>query len=87
MVEHMNPEWVGYIAAVLTTAAYVPQFIKVFREKHTSSLSLVMYSLITTGIGLWFVYGLMIDSPSLMISNSISFVMALGILLMKIKHG
>ena len=83
----MDPEWIGYAAAVFTTAAYVPQFIKVFKEKRTSSLSLVMYILITTGIGLWFIYGLMIASPSVTLANGVSFLMALGILLMKIKHG
>jgi len=83
----MNPEWIGYAAAVLTTAAYVPQAVKVFKEKHTSSLSLVTYLFITTGIGLWFIYGVMLGSPSLMLANGTSFVLALGILLMKIKHG
>ena len=83
----LNPEWIGYIAAIFTTAAYVPQFIKVFKEKHTSSLSLIMYVLITTGIGLWFIYGMLLNSPSLMLANGISFVMTLGILLMKIRHG
>jgi len=83
----MNPEWIGSAAAVFTTAAYIPQAAKAFREKHTTSLSLVMYLLITTGIGLWFVYGVMLGSPSLMLANGISFLLTLGILLMKIKHG
>jgi len=83
----MNPEWIGYAAAVLTTAAYIPQATKVFKEKHTTSLSLIMYLLITTGIGLWFIYGLMLGSPSLMLANGVSFVLTLGILLMKIRHG
>lgn len=83
----MNPEWIGYAAAFFTTAAYVPQVIKVFKERHTTSLSLFMYLLITTGIGLWFIYGVMLGSPSLMLANGISFILTLGILLMKIRHG
>ena len=46
-----------------------------------------MYIFITSGIGLWFIYGVMLGSPSLMLANGISFLLALGILLMKIKHG
>jgi MtN3 and saliva related transmembrane protein len=83
----MNPEIIGYIAAILTTAAYVPQTLKVLRHKHTQSLSLGMYSMITTGIALWFVYGVMLESPSLMLANGITFVLAFIILVMKLRHG
>jgi len=83
----MNPEIIGYIAAALTTAAYVPQVRKVARHRHTQSLSLGMYLLLSCGIGGWLVYGIMIDSPSLILANSISLLMVLFILGMKIKHG
>lgn len=83
----MNPEWIGYIAAFLTTAAYVPQMRKAVVEKHTKSLSLGMYLLITTGIMFWFAYGYLIGSPSVMLANGITFVMAVTILVMKLKHG
>jgi len=83
----MNPETIGYFAAFFTTVAYIPQAIKVFREKHTTSISIGMYAMITTGIGLWFIYGLMIGSPSLLLANGITFVLALSILIMKIRHG
>src|SRR4029077_6361340 len=43
----MNPEIIGSIAAILTTAAYVPQVVKVLRHKHTKSISLGMYSILT----------------------------------------
>lgn len=83
----MNPEWIGLLAAVFTTAAYVPQAIKVVREKHTSSISLAMYCLITVGIGLWFVYGMMINSPSVIVANALGFVLAAVILFMKVRCG
>lgn len=83
----MNPEFIGTIAATLTTAAYIPQTIKVLREKHTKSISLGMYVMITLGIAMWLVYGLMIDSPSLIIANGLTLVMSSVILLMKLRHG
>ncbi len=83
----MNPEWVGYFAAILTTAAYIPQMVKVVRYRHTESISLGMYTLISLGIFAWFIYGLMIESPSIIIANAITFVMALVILVMKIRCG
>mgnify|MGYP003392962604 CR=1 len=83
----MNPEIIGGIAAILTTAAYIPQSIKVFREKNTKSLSLGMYIMITTGLAAWTLYGVMIDSPSLIIANAVTFVLAASILFMKLRHG
>lgn len=83
----MNPEWIGSIAAFLTTAAYVPQALKVLREKHTKSISLGMYSMMTAGIACWFFYGVMLQSPSLMLANGTTFILAATILLMKIRHG
>ena len=83
----MNPEIIGYIAAILTTAAYIPQTIKVFREKNTKSLSLGMYLMINSGIAMWLIYGIMLDSPSLILANAVTLVLAFGILLMKIRHG
>jgi len=83
----MNPEYIGLLAAFLTTAAYVPQTAKVLRSRHTTSISLGMYSLITTGIAFWFIYGVMIDSLSLIIANGITFVLASIILAMKLRHG
>jgi MtN3 and saliva related transmembrane protein len=83
----MNPEFIVTIAATLTTAAYIPQTIKVLREKHTKSISLGMYVMITLGIAMWLVYGLMIQSPSLIIANGLTLVMSGVILLMKLRHG
>ena len=83
----MNPEIIGYIAAFFTTAAYIPQTIKVLREKHTKSLSLGMYLMITCGIATWLIYGIMLGSPSLMLANGITLVMTVMILFMKIRHG
>ena len=83
----MNPEIIGTIAATLTTASYIPQTIKIFREKHTTSISLGMYVMITGGIFLWFIYGVMIGSPSIMFANGITTILSGAILYMKIKHG
>ena len=83
----MNPETIGYLAAILTTAAYVPQVAKVARHKQTGNLSLGMYILLSGGITGWLLYGLMIGSPSLIAANGVSLAMVIFILMMKIKYG
>ena len=50
-------ETLGYIAAFCTTSSFLPQAILTIRTKDTESLSLGMYSLFTTGVILWLIYG------------------------------
>lgn len=83
----MNPEIFGIIAAFLTTSAYVPQAVKVFREKETKNISLTMYIMMTLGLFCWFVYGVLLESPSLIVANGITFLLAVAILVMKLRHG
>jgi len=83
----MNPEIMGYLAAFLTTAAYIPQLIKVLRHRNTQSISLGMYAILTLGIAAWFAYGVLIGSPSVMLANGLTFVMSLTILITKIRCG
>jgi MtN3 and saliva related transmembrane protein len=54
-------DWVnviGYIAGVCTTTAFLPQAINIVKTKHTKDLSLGMYSILTSGVALCCVYGL-----------------------------
>lgn len=83
----MNPEIFGIIAAFLTTSAYVPQALKVFREKETKNISLVMYVMMTLGLFCWFIYGLLLNSLSLIVANAITFLLAAAILVLKLRHG
>ena len=56
---------VGLTAAACTTISFLPQAIKTIKTKHTKDLSLVMYSILTTGILLWVVYGIFINNDKL----------------------
>ncbi len=80
-------ELLGAVAAVCTTAAFLPQAVKVIRERDTAAISLVMYVVFTTGVALWFLYGLLIGSAPVMIANAITFIMALVILATKLRYG
>lgn len=80
-------EWLGAIAATLTTVAFVPQAVKTIRTRETRGISLWMYLVFTTGIAFWFGYGLFLDSWPMIISNAITFVLAATILAMKLRHG
>jgi MtN3 and saliva related transmembrane protein len=79
-------EIIGYCAAFLTTIAFLPQAIQSWRTRDLSGVSLGMYSLFTGGVGLWLVYGLIIEKWPLILANALTFALALSILLLKLRH-
>ncbi|MCL4512138.1 MAG: SemiSWEET transporter [Bacteroidetes bacterium] len=79
-------EAVGFIAAVLTTTAFVPQFIKVWKTRSTQSISLRMYLMLCTGVLLWLVYGFEIRSLPVILANGVTLVLTLAILVLKIRY-
>ncbi len=77
--------FLGYLAAFCTTAAFIPQALKVYKTKHTKDISVAMFSLMTFGIILWLIYGIIIVSYPIIIANLLTVFFAVYILLMKIK--
>ena len=78
-------ELIGYCAAFLTTIAFLPQAIQSWRTRDLSGISVGMYSLFTAGVGLWLIYGLMIEKWPLILANALTFLLALSILVLKIQ--
>ena len=83
----INISWadaIGATAAVLTTAAFVPQVWLTFKTRDASGVSLGMYSVFTVGITLWLVYGLLMQAWPIVVANVITLVLAIAILVMKL---
>lgn len=84
----MNPaEIIGMAAALLTTASFVPQAVKVVRTRDTGAISLAMYSLFTAGVSLWLAYGLLTSQLTIVVANAVTVVFAAVILTMKLGEG
>jgi MtN3 and saliva related transmembrane protein len=77
----------GYVAGTCTTSAFLPQAIKIVKTKHTKDISLGMYFILTTGILLWCVYGLINHDWPLVLANAVTLFLAGWILLLKIRYG
>ncbi len=84
---NLGVELVGFAAAALTTASFLPQALKTWRSRDTSGLSLGMYALFTLGIALWFCYGLLLGSWPMIIANLVTLSLSLVILVLKLRHG
>ena len=76
----------GYFAGILTTIAFIPQVVKVWTSKSTSDISLIMFVVFTSGVLLWFIYGIFINDYALVITNLITFSLSLSILVAKILY-
>ncbi len=79
----MHIEIIGYIAALLTTIAFLPQALHSWQTRDLSGISLPMYAFFTLGVALWFIYGLYIQSWPVIVANAITFVLATIVLTLK----
>lgn len=83
----MNPtDAIGYLAALFTTASFVPQALHIWRTRDTSAISLAMYAVFSTGVALWLAYGVLLESWPVLLANVVTLVLALSILVMKIRY-
>ena len=80
-----NVTLLGFAAAACTTAAFVPQVLRIWRTRSTRDISLAMFAMMTTGVLLWLIYGLLVHDRPLVVANGITFVLSLTILVMKLR--
>lgn len=79
-------EIVGFVAAILTTIAYLPQVIKTWKSKSATDLSMGLFTILTTGVFLWLVYGIMIGNGPIIASNAITLLLTGSMLFFKLRY-
>jgi len=80
-------DWIGSAAAALTTTSFIPQAVRIFRTRHTTDISLGMYTMFTLGVTLWLIYGIQLCSWPIIVANAVTLLLAGAVLAMKIKFG
>jgi MtN3 and saliva related transmembrane protein len=83
----MNLEWLGFAAAALTSASFIPQAVMTIRTRDTRGISLGMYAMFTVGVALWLAYGVALDSWPMIVANTATLALAGTILVMKLRFG
>jgi len=78
--------YIGYLAAFLTTFSFLPQALKTIKTKNTDSISLLMYLMFVSGVFMWLLYGIIIKDIPLILANIITFILSSSILLIKLKN-
>ncbi len=76
---------IGYIAGTLTTIAFVPQLLRIIRLRSAHEISVGMFLIFSAGTFSWLVYGFLMHSGPMILANSVSFVLAASILVLKLR--
>jgi MtN3 and saliva related transmembrane protein len=77
-------DWLGYMAATLTTLSFVPQALLSLRTRDVHGVSAGMYSVFTLGVALWLAYGWRIGEWPIIVANAVTLLLAATILVTKI---
>ena len=80
----MNIDIFGYFAAILTTAAFLPQLVKTLKTKKADDVSLATLIMFIIGVLSWIIYGYKILSIPILVANLITLILNLLILISKI---
>jgi MtN3 and saliva related transmembrane protein len=74
---------VGTAAGLCSMTSFTPQLVKIWKEKDASSISLRMYVVTVTGFSLWIVYGVLVTSFPVLLTNSVCLALSGAILALK----
>ena len=84
MLPLFSPDDFGFIAAALTTTAFLPQVIKTWRTRKAEDVSIVMLLMFITGLLFWIIYAIQTNALPVLIANIITFILNVTILILKI---
>ena len=79
--------WLGLAAGFLTTIAFVPQVMKIWKAKSAKDVSLGTFAAFAVGLALWLAYGIVKQELPIILWNAVTLVLTGAILAMKAKFG
>ena len=79
-------EDIGFVAAFLTTAAFVPQLMRVMKLRSAREISLGTFLMFSVGVFMWLLYGIYTGSRPVIASNVVTLVLSVSILILKLKY-
>jgi MtN3 and saliva related transmembrane protein len=77
--------WIGALAALLTSLSYVPQVRKALPRGSTEDLSLQTLGILTTGLAVWIVYGILKGDWVIMAGNGVGAALSATVLGCKLR--
>ena len=78
--------WLGTLAGTLTTVAFVPQVLQIWRTKCARDISLLMFGIFSVGVMFWLVYGIAMGALPIILFNAVTLILAVAVLAMKLRY-
>ena len=78
---------VGVAAGLCSMSSFLPQVVKILREKRAEGVSLHTYVVTVTGFVLWVAYGVLLGSWPVAASNAVNILLSGTILLLRWRYG
>jgi MtN3 and saliva related transmembrane protein len=76
----------GLVATCFTTSSFVPQVWRIWKTRDVTSISLPTYIIITFGLVLWLIYGVLKADLPLIVANAAMVVLTGSIAVMKMRY-
>lgn len=83
----MTATTIGFVAGTLTSIAAIPQVFKTLRTRHVRDISIWQPLLLSFGVGLWMMYGFLINDLPLILANITPLICNAVLTGMKIFYG
>ena len=83
---NVDPEIIGFIAGGLSSALFIPQILKIFREKSAAEISLLTCIIGIVSSGLWLWYGIIQEHISMIVTNSVACIATTILLVLKVIY-
>lgn len=77
---------IGYLGGIFSSISFLPQVIKLYKTKSAEDLSMMSLLLLATNVSLWLVYGILIESMPIKLTNGIVLTMILSMVYLKIIY-
>tara|TARA_Y100000768_G_C23960373_1_gene675036 strand:- start:1270 stop:1581 length:312 start_codon:yes stop_codon:yes gene_type:complete len=74
-------EAIGLLAGVIGILAWIPQIIQVWVEKRHDGISLTTFGVVSFALGLWLVYGILVDSLAMIVANIMTLTVILAVII------
>ncbi|OGI66798.1 MAG: hypothetical protein A2W18_01630 [Candidatus Muproteobacteria bacterium RBG_16_60_9] len=82
-------DWInslGVVAGTLTTVAFLPQVVRIWRTRSTHDISGFMFGIFSAGVVCWLGYGVVLGAWPIILANIVTLVLSLTILYFKIRY-
>jgi MtN3 and saliva related transmembrane protein len=80
-----NIKILGLIAGTITSITFIPQVLQIWKTRSAKDISILMLSLLITGVSLWLAYGIAVKDVAIIYTNGMVLAMSLLMLYFKFR--